>query len=74
MMVKSFYATGFEAKLILEYRVVGRPPAWPFPGLEVLVLVQNDLLDLGLTSLVDQLGWILSALLLRSYVVVIKTI
>lgn len=48
--------------------------ASPRKFLEVLVRVQNDWLDLGLTSLVDQLGWVLSALLLRSYVMVIKTI
>lgn len=46
--------------------------AIPRKFLEVLVRVQNNWLDLGLTSLVDQLGWVLSALLLRSYVMVIK--
>lgn len=46
--------------------------AIPRKFLEVLVRVQNDWLALGLTSLLDQLGWVLSALLLRSYVMVIK--
>ena len=60
--MKFLYAPCLGGRQILEYRLVGPPLAWRSPDLAVPVLVQNDLLGLGLTSFLHQLGLMTSVL------------